>query len=200
MTNMQTTAPATDHIIIHADGACLGNPGVGGWAFTKTLGEKTVRRSGGVAGMTTNNQMEMIAVLQAVRSLKRPGIPAMVFTDSEYVVKGLTEWLPRWIANGWRGSGKKPVANRELWEALSEARDAHSAGITLRWVPGHAGIQDNEQVDAVANAEAEKAAARVGSRPTISTIFEPDQGLIIPNRHASQAHAYSNYCRRQTSR
>lgn len=181
MTNTQTPAPATDHIIIHADGACLGNPGVGGWAFTKTLGEKTVRRSGRVVGETTNNQMEMVAVIQAVRSLKRPEVPATVFTDSEYVVKGLTEWLPRWVANGWRGSGKKPVANRALWEALKAAVDGHDAGMTLRWIRGHNGDPGNTTVDAVANAEAERAAKRFGIKPNIPTAFDPERGLITPS-------------------
>lgn len=179
MTTEHTSAPAADHIIIHADGACLGNPGVGGWAFTKTLGERTYRRSGRVVGMTTNNQMEMVAVLQAIRSLKRPDTPAMVFTDSEYVVKGLTDWLPRWVANGWRGSGKKPVANQELWEALKAAVDGHAAGVTLRWVRGHAGYAGNEEVDALANAETQRAAAQVGMKLHSPTYFDPQLGLVV---------------------
>lgn len=180
MTNTQTTAPATDHIIIHADGACLGNPGVGGWAFTKTLGEKTIRRSGRVLGETTNNQMEMVAILQAVRSLTRPDLPATVFTDSEYVVKGLNEWLPRWVANGWRGSNRKPVKNRELWETLEATLVSHPTGIALRWIRGHSGNPGNEAVDAMANAEAEKAARHVSAKPTISTTFDPVLGLVVP--------------------
>lgn len=181
MTTEHALTPTADHIIIHADGACLGNPGVGGWAFTKTLGGKTIPRSGRVIGMTTNNQMEMVAVLQAVRSLTRPDVPATVFTDSQYVVNGLNEWLPRWVANGWRGSDKKPVANRELWEALKAAVDGHAAGVTLRWVRGHSGDPGNEVVDAVANAEAERAAKRFGIKPNIQTAFDLERGLIIPS-------------------
>lgn len=176
----QPIALEAEHIIINADGACLGNPGVGGWAFSKTLGGKTIRRSGRVLGATTNNQMEMVAVLQAIRSLTRRDIPVTLFTDSEYVVKGLTEWMPKWIANGWRGSNKKPVKNQELWEALKAAMDAHTAGITLKWVRGHSGDPGNEAVDALANAEAAKAAARVGISPDIETRFDFALGLVVP--------------------
>lgn len=182
MTIEQPAMREAEHIIIHADGACLGNPGPGGWAFAKTLGGKTIRRSGRVLGATTNNQMEMVAVLQAILSLTRRDIPATIFTDSEYVVKGLTEWMPKWIANGWCGSNKKPVKNRELWEALKAAMDAHPAGITLQWVRGHSGDPGNEAVDAMANAEAEKAATRVGISPDIETRFDSAKGLVVP-RH-----------------
>ena len=179
MTNKQTTAPATDHIVIHADGACLGNPGVGGWAFTKTLGEKTVRRSGPVVGETTNNQMEMVAVLQAVRSLKRPDVPATVFTDSEYVVKNWNERLTRWMADGWRGANNKPVANRELWVALKVAIDRHTAGVTLHWLKGHNGHRASDTVDRLARAEAARAAKRLGAAPPPRTRFCPATGLVL---------------------
>jgi ribonuclease HI len=113
-----------------------------------------------------------------VRSLTRTDIPAGVFTDSEYVVKGLTEWLPRWVVNGWRGSGKKPVVNRELWEALKAAVDGHVAGVTLRWVKGHAGNPGNEEADAQANAEAARAAE--GCSGNAQTLFCAERGLVVP--------------------
>jgi ribonuclease HI len=132
---------------IYTDGACRGNPGPGGWAALLRRGtdEKEIH---GAEGATTNNRMELTAVIRALEALKRP-VEARVYTDSEYVRRGITEWLPAWKARGWRTAGKKPVKNQDLWERLEEASAPHR--IEWHWVPGHAGVPDNERVDRLAN-------------------------------------------------
>jgi ribonuclease HI len=138
-------APA---VIIYSDGACRGNPGPGGWGAVLRFGAR-MRELSGAVPQTTNNRMELQAVIAALRALKRR-VSADVHTDSQYVRKGITEWLPSWKARGWRTADRKPVKNQDLWEEL----DALAAGHQLRWhwVKGHAGVPDNERCDQLANA------------------------------------------------
>ena len=131
---------------IFTDGACSGNPGPGGWAAILRSGEQEKEIFGG-ARATTNNRMELMAVIEALNALKQPST-VIVHTDSRYVMDGLTRWLPRWKANGWRTADKKPVKNAELWRALEEATEGHD--VAWRWVEGHSGHPENERADALA--------------------------------------------------
>jgi ribonuclease HI len=133
---------------IYTDGACRGNPGPGGWGATLELGEHFRELSGAEAD-TTNNRMELMAVIRAFEALKRRAA-VRVYLDSEYVRRGITEWLPNWKARDWRTADRKPVKNRDLWEQLDAAVQGHD--IEWRWVKGHSGIPGNERVDALANA------------------------------------------------
>ena len=136
-----------DTVEIYADGACKGNPGTGGWgALLRGAGvEKELR---GAEPLTTNNRMELTAVIRALEALKRP-VAARLYTDSEYVRRGITEWLTGWKARGWRTADKKPVKNQDLWEQLDALAARHQ--IEWHWVPGHAGVPGNERVDRLAN-------------------------------------------------
>ena len=133
---------------IYTDGACRGNPGPGGWAATLQSGEH-LRELSGAEVATTNNRMELTAVIRALEALKRP-VKARIHTDSEYVRKGITEWLPAWKRRDWRTADRKPVKNRDLWEQLDTLAARHQ--IEWRWVPGHAGVPGNERVDRLASA------------------------------------------------
>jgi ribonuclease HI len=135
-------------VIAYTDGACRGNPGPGGWGALLRFGEQE-RTLSGAEPMTTNNRMELMAAICALEALKRP-VGVDVFTDSQYVQKGITEWLPGWIARGWRTAGKTPVKNADLWQRLQAACAPHE--VRWYWVKGHAGIADNETVDRLANA------------------------------------------------
>jgi ribonuclease HI len=137
-----------DRIEIYTDGACRGNPGPGGWAATLSLGEH-FRELSGAEAATTNNRMELTAVIEALSALKRES-RVRVFTDSEYVRRGITEWLKAWKARDWRTADKKPVKNRDLWERLDAVAARHD--VEWRWVKGHSGVPGNERVDALANA------------------------------------------------
>ncbi len=143
---MSTSAPKPESVEIYTDGACSGNPGPGGWgAILRFKGiEKELK--GGEA-QTTNNRMEMTAVLEALNALTRP-CAIDIYTDSEYVKKGMTEWLRGWKARGWKTADKKPVKNDDLWKALDEAAARHK--VSWHWVKGHAGHPENERADALA--------------------------------------------------
>jgi len=144
------------HYVLATDGGCAPNPGLGGWAYVKQLregpkvlgGKDTVFR--GRAVHSTNNRMELTAALRGLLSLQEQGIPVAVVTDSTYLRDGLTSWLPNWKRRGWRTSARKPVENRDLWEAL----DAAAEGLELHWlwVAGHSGHGLNERADAAATA------------------------------------------------
>jgi ribonuclease HI len=134
-------------IEIYTDGACRGNPGPGGWAALLQMGEHEKELSGAEA-LTTNNRMELTAVIQALEALKRP-VQVRLYTDSQYVRRGITEWLHAWKARGWRTADRKPVKNQDLWQLLEEASAPHQ--IEWHWVPGHAGVPGNERVDRLAN-------------------------------------------------
>ncbi len=133
---------------IYTDGACRGNPGPGGWAALLTMGEREKEISG-AENPTTNNRMELRAVISALQALKRP-VEARLYTDSQYVRRGILEWVPQWKARGWKTADKKPVKNQDLWELLDTQAARHR--IEWHWVPGHAGVPGNERVDALANA------------------------------------------------
>ena len=133
-------------VIIHTDGACSGNPGPGGWGAVLQYGE-TVRELKGGAPLTTNNQMELTAAIEALNALKRP-VAVQLHTDSSYVKDGLTKWIHGWKKNGWKTADKKPVKNADLWQRLEEARARHS--VDWHWVKGHAGHDMNERADELA--------------------------------------------------
>lgn len=133
---------------IYTDGACRGNPGPGGWAATLQSGE-ALRELSGAEAVTTNNRMELTAVIRALEALKRP-VKARLHTDSEYVRRGITEWLPSWKRRDWHTADRKPVKNRDLWEQLDRLAAGHQ--IEWCWVPGHAGVPGNERVDRLARA------------------------------------------------
>jgi ribonuclease HI len=135
-------------IEIYTDGACRGNPGPGGWAALLTMRGRE-REISGAEAHTTNNRMELTAVIRALQALRRP-VSARIYTDSEYVRRGITEWLPVWKARGWRTADRKAVKNQDLWQQLDELNARHQ--IQWRWVPGHAGVPGNERVDRLANA------------------------------------------------
>ena len=134
-------------VIIHTDGACSGNPGPGGWGAVLQYGE-TVKELKGGAPLTTNNQMELTAAIEALNALKRP-VAVQLHTDSSYVKDGLTKWIHNWKKNGWKTADKKPVKNVELWQALDAAVARHQ--IEWHWVKGHNGDEMNERADALAN-------------------------------------------------
>lgn len=137
---------------INTDGACLGNPGPGGWAALLRYG-KTERELAGGEGDTTNNRMELMAAIAALEALTSP-CEVTLYTDSQYVKKGIGEWLPNWIRRGWKTAAGDPVKNRDLWERLAVANTRHQ--VEWRWVRGHSGNVDNERVDQLARAAAER--------------------------------------------
>lgn len=132
---------------IYTDGACKGNPGVGGWGALLRASGVEKELFGGEAD-TTNNRMELMAVIEALRALSR-SCDAVVYTDSSYVQKGISEWIHGWKRNGWRTSDRKPVKNADLWLMLDELARQHR--VEWKWVRGHAGHPENERADALAN-------------------------------------------------
>jgi ribonuclease HI len=136
----------SDTVEIHTDGACSGNPGPGGWGVVLRFGKRTRELSGGEAD-TTNNRMELTAAIEALDALRRP-VAVRLHTDSTYVKDGITKWILRWKANGWKTAGKKPVKNQDLWQLLDEALARHD--VEWRWVKGHAGNPGNERADTLA--------------------------------------------------
>ena len=137
---------------IHTDGACIGNPGPGGWGALLRHGSTERELSGGEPD-TTNNRMELMAAIAALEALSAP-CDVVLHTDSQYVQKGISEWLPNWIRRGWKTAAGDPVKNKDLWQQLSEASARHK--VTWRWVKGHAGNVDNERVDRLARGGAER--------------------------------------------
>ncbi len=136
---------------IYTDGSCLGNPGPGGWAFVATDGKNTAERSGGEKD-TTNNKMELTAVIRAL-SAARKHAEVEIHTDSQYVKNGMQAWIKNWKKNGWKTADKKTVKNQELWQELDEL--AQKIKIHWHWVRGHAGHEMNERVDTLARTAAE---------------------------------------------
>jgi len=136
------------------DGACKGNPGPGGWGVIIRAGAREKEMSGGEA-LTTNNRMELTAVIEALASLKRT-CDVILYTDSEYVRKGITEWIHGWKLRGWKTADKKAVKNADLWQRLDALRSLHR--VDWRWVRGHAGDPGNERADALANKGCEQVA------------------------------------------
>jgi ribonuclease HI len=134
------------NIIIYTDGACSGNPGPGGWGALLLSGNHRKELSGGESE-TTNNRMEMMAVICAAEALKKAS-SIDIFTDSKYVMKGMTEWVEAWKKRGWRTASKKPVKNVDLWQRLEHALDRHE--VNWNWVKGHSGVPGNERADELA--------------------------------------------------
>jgi ribonuclease HI len=134
-------------VIIHTDGACRGNPGPGGWGVLLCWNDTRKELSGSEAA-TTNNRMELTAAIMGLTALKRASV-ATVQTDSQYVIKGITEWLPAWKARAWRTADRKPVKNQDLWERLDQLAAQHT--LRWQWVKGHSGDAGNERVDELAN-------------------------------------------------
>lgn len=136
-----------DSVEIYADGACKGNPGPGGWGAVLRFGDQEKEIFGGEPA-TTNNRMELMAVISALRALKRP-CDVVIWTDSQYVQKGISEWIHGWKARNWMTAAKAPVKNADLWRQLDEIAGKHQ--VEWRWVKGHAGHPGNERADALAN-------------------------------------------------
>lgn len=134
-------------VFLYTDGACKGNPGPGGWGVLMRYGAHEKTLYGGEAE-TTNNRMELTAVIEGLRSLKRP-CTVEIYTDSQYVMQGMREWIHGWKARGWKTAAKQPVKNVDLWQALDSETARHT--VNWHWVKGHAGHPDNERADALAN-------------------------------------------------
>ena len=146
---------AQERVLIYTDGACKGNPGPGGWGAWLRYGQHERELFGGER-VTTNNRMELTAVIQALASLKRP-CAVDLYTDSEYVRQGITSWIRGWKARGWKTADRKPVKNIDLWQTLDGLAASHE--VSWHWVKGHNGDVGNERADALANREAAQAGA-----------------------------------------
>lgn len=142
------------HVELYTDGACSGNPGPGGWAYIlKHPASGAVREESGGESSTTNNRMELLSVIRGLESLDRP-CRVDLFSDSQYVVNGLNEWLEGWKAKNWRNSKREPVKNMELWQQLDELRKVHT--IISHWIKGHNEHPENERCDQLAVAACER--------------------------------------------
>lgn len=139
--------PSGAGVQIYTDGACRGNPGPGGWGAILRYGD-TEKELYGAEPATTNNRMELMAAIHALEALKRP-CDVTLTTDSEYLRRGITEWLPQWKRRGWRTASKQPVKNQDLWERLESAAAPHH--VDWRWIRGHTGHEENERADQLAN-------------------------------------------------
>lgn len=151
--------------MIYTDGACRGNPGAGGWGALLRFGTQEKTLWGGEA-LTTNNRMELTGAIRALQALREP-CRVTLFTDSTYVCQGISEWLPRWRARGWKTADKKPVKNQDLWQALEAAAAVHQ--VDWRWVRGHDGNPGNEIADRLANQGIDELAAGGAGRETASS-------------------------------
>jgi ribonuclease HI len=140
-------------VVIYTDGACSGNPGPGGWGVMLRWNGTEKELHGGDP-QTTNNRMELMAAIQALEALNRPS-QVQLYTDSTYLLDGITKWIAGWQRNGWRTSARKPVKNEDLWRRLIEAMNRHE--VSWRWVKGHAGDEGNERADALARLGIEEA-------------------------------------------
>ncbi len=145
-----TTEMKRKDVEIHSDGACLGNPGPGGWACLLRY-EKQERELAGGEILTTNNRMELMAAIQGLEALKSP-CNVSLYSDSQYVLKGINEWMPNWLKRGWKNSAGEPVKNQDLWQRLQSAASIHK--VKWNWVKGHNGHPDNERVDELAREQA----------------------------------------------
>ncbi len=194
-----------EQVVIYTDGACSGNPGPGGWGVVLRYGS-TVRELHGGDPLTTNNRMELTAAIAALEALTRP-VSVLLYTDSRYVLDGITKWIAGWERNGWLTAARKPVKNLDLWQRLVAAMAPHKIG--WRWVKGHAGDPGNERADELARLGTTEAltGARLGesaSGPVSSgqTRFYPNrEGPVSSGRRTRRLCRWStgpSWCRRQT--
>ena len=146
-----------NEVVIYTDGACKGNPGPGGWGALLRAADGAEKELCGGEAQTTNNRMEMMAVIEALSALKRP-CHVVLHVDNQYVLKGMTEWLQGWKAKGWRTAAKQPVKNVDLWQRLDALVHQSEHRIEWQWVKGHAGDPGNERADALANRGVEQLA------------------------------------------
>ena len=151
---MKETSGKKVEIILYADGACSGNPGPGGWGvILKHAGTGKTKELSGGEKQTTNNRMELTAVIRGLEAITKAS-KVKVMTDSQYVVKGMTEWIENWMAKNWKTANKKPVKNVDLWQKLLEAANKHQ--VSWEWIEGHAGHPENERCDRLAVSAAGK--------------------------------------------
>lgn len=164
-------------VTIHTDGGCAGNPGPGGWAVVLRFGEHVRELSGGDPA-TTNNRMELQAAISALQALKEP-CNVTLFTDSEYLRQGITEWLPMWKVRNWKTLGRQPVKNEDLWRELDKAAGTHK--IKWEWLKGHAGHTDNERCDQLAQAQI-SSLRKTYSREQLAALRDSFVASRDPNR------------------
>ena len=175
---------------IYTDGACRGNPGPGGWGALLSFAGREKELAGAEA-LTTNNRMELTAVIRALEALKRP-VRVRVYTDSEYVRRGITEWVHAWKARGWLTADRKPVKNQDLWQRLDALAAGHE--IEWHWVPGHAGVPGNERVDRLANEAIDAHGALGRNSPDSASkntdrLLACDRSFSIPRPPVSSRHS-----------
>ncbi|MCE7001788.1 ribonuclease HI [Kibdelosporangium philippinense] len=151
-----------EEIEIYTDGACIRNPGPGGWGAVLRYGSHVEELYGSEPDETTNNRMELTAPIQALNTLLRPSV-VRIYTDSTYVKNGITSWLARWKRNGWRTSARQPVKNVDLWQQLDDATAAHE--VHWHWVKGHSGHPVNDRADQLAARGAQEASRKCRTRP-----------------------------------
>lgn len=152
MTFTTTPALAERILVVHTDGSCHGNPGLGGWGVVADYPDGTRKEISGHIAETTNNRVELKAIIEALK-LAPEGTSLIIKSDSQYGISGATEWMPnKWKKNGWRGAKKKPVLNRDLWEEIDALMETRK--VTFEHVSAHSGIEANERADALANAAA----------------------------------------------
>ena len=173
---------SAQRVTIYTDGGCIGNPGPGGWATILIYGEQ-VRELSGRYRQTTNNRMELRAAIEGLNALKRP-CPVELYTDSQYVRDGITQWVAGWQRKGWKTANKKPVKNQDLWLNLLAAveRHAEAGGVNWNWTRGHAGDRWNERADALANGAAQSAgeADPIDDAPDAASQQTPDPTISGP--------------------
>ena len=164
------------HVVVYTDGACSGNPGPGGWGAILAFGDHEKELKGGEAH-TTNNRMELMAVIRALEALKRPS-RVRLYTDSLYVQKGISTWIHDWKRRAWRTADKKPVKNVDLWQRLEAAVKRHQ--VEWFWVRGHAGHPENERADALARAGMEMGFDHVAAGPLVRSSYHADEHVHQP--------------------
>lgn len=181
-----------ESVVMFTDGACSGNPGPGGWAAIVVYPEGHVVELGGGDASTTNNQMEMLAVIKGLESAKSANQPIVVYTDSTYVIRGITQWVWGWRQRGWLTAEGQPVANRELWEELVRLTSARTrlGGIDWRYVRGHTGVPGNERVDEIAVAYTKGQRANLYRGPLLKypvAIHDLPDNTELPEMRPKQA-------------
>jgi ribonuclease HI len=182
-------------IVIFCDGACSGNPGPGGWGAVVATPDGQVRELGGGAAGTTNNQMELTAAIEALASVAPLEGEAVVYTDSIYLIKGITQWIWNWRRNGWKAAdGRTEVANRSFWEKLFSVSSPRGKGIQWKYVPGHSGVAGNDRVDAIAVAfsKGQVPALYRGPLASYSVPLQVEEGATAPQKsQAKKGSAFS---------